>query len=120
MDCLFCKLRDQTAGQQAGPQAGKAVYEDEQCFVLQDLHPQAPLHLLVLPKKHLAGLGEVGADDEPLLGHLLRVAAQLARERGVADDGYRVVVNHNAHGGQTVFHLHVHLLGGRQMAWPPG
>jgi histidine triad (HIT) family protein len=116
MDCLFCKLRDQTVGQKDG----RPVFEDAQCFVLQDIHPEAPLHLLVLPKRHLAGLGDASADDEQLLGHLLRVAAQLARERGVAEDGYRVVVNHNAHGGQTVFHLHLHLLGGRQMTWPPG
>jgi histidine triad (HIT) family protein len=115
MDCLFCKLRDQPVG--------KAIYEDSQCFVLQDLQPQAPVHLLVLPKKHLASLDEAGAsgsDDKALLGHLMQVAARLARDRGIADDGYRVVVNANAHGGQTVFHLHLHLLGGRQMTWPPG
>jgi histidine triad (HIT) family protein len=112
MDCLFCKLRDQSAG--------KAVYEDAQCFVLQDLHPQAPVHLLVIPKKHLSSPDDVGPDDEALLGHLMHVGSRLARERGIAAEGYRLVVNCNAHGGQTIFHLHVHLLGGRQMAWPPG
>ncbi len=112
MDCLFCKLRDQSAG--------KAVYEDAQCFVLQDLNPQAPVHLLILPKKHLATPDEAKAEDELLLGHLMQVGARLARERGIADDGYRLVVNCNAQGGQTVFHLHIHLLGGRQMTWPPG
>jgi len=112
MDCLFCKLRDELAG--------KAVYEDAQCFVLQDLHPQAPVHLLVIPRKHLAGPDAGGVEDEALLGHLMGVAAQLARDRGIAQDGYRLVVNSNQHGGQTVFHLHLHLLGGRQMTWPPG
>jgi histidine triad (HIT) family protein len=112
MDCLFCKLRDQSAG--------KAVYEDPQCFVLQDLHPQAPVHLLMIPRKHLSSPDEVGPDDEALLGHLMQVGSRLARERGIAADGYRLVVNCNAQGGQTIFHLHVHLLGGRQMAWPPG
>jgi histidine triad (HIT) family protein len=112
MDCLFCKLRDQSAG--------KALYEDDKCFVLQDLHPQAPVHLLILPKKHLASPDAAGEEDDMLLGHLMQVAAKLARERGIADDGYRLVVNCNAKGGQTVFHLHMHLLGGRQMTWPPG
>jgi histidine triad (HIT) family protein len=112
MDCLFCKLRDELAG--------KAVYEDALCFVLQDLHPQAPVHLLVIPRKHLVSPDDAGPEDELLLGHLMRVAAQLARDRGIAADGYRLVVNSNQHGGQTVFHLHVHLLGGRQMTWPPG
>jgi len=112
MDCLFCKLRDSAAG--------KAVFEDEQCFVLQDLHPQAPLHLLILPKRHLAGPDDASPEDEPLMGHLVRVAAHLARERGVAKDGYRLVMNCNTHGGQTVFHMHLHLLAGRQMEWPPG
>jgi len=112
VDCLFCKLRDQTAG--------KAVFEDEQCFVLEDLHPQSPVHLLVLPKQHLAGPGVAGPEDEQMLGHLIRVAAKLAGARGIAEDGYRLVMNCNRLGGQTVFHLHLHLLGGRQMEWPPG
>jgi histidine triad (HIT) family protein len=112
MDCLFCTLRDQTAG--------KAVFEDDRCFVLEDLHPQAPVHLLVLPKKHLEGPNGLSAEDESLVGHLIRVAAKLAADRGIAHDGYRVVLNCNALGGQTVFHLHLHLLGGRQMTWPPG
>lgn len=112
MDCLFCKLRDLNAG--AHP------YEDERCFALEDLHPQAPTHLLVIPKKHLTGPHGIATEDEPLLGHLVAVAADLARARGLEALGYRLVMNCNEHGGQTVFHLHLHLLGGRQLTWPPG
>ena len=112
MDCLFCTLRDQNAG--------KHVFEDDQCFVLQDLHPQAPTHVLILPKKHIASPAAIGVEDEALIGHLLRVAGEIALARGIEQSGYRLVLNCNQHGGQTVFHLHVHLLGGRQMTWPPG
>ena len=120
MGCLFCKLRDQNAG--------KHVFEDDRAFVLQDLHPQAPTHLLVLPKKHIPGPAAIvpgsaagsGSEDEAIVGHLVAVAAELARVRGIEQSGYRLVLNCNQHGGQTVFHLHIHLLGGRQMQWPPG
>lgn len=112
MECLFCRLRDQ--------QAGQHVFEDDRCFVLKDLNPQAPTHLLVLPKQHLVGPNAVDDAAERDIGHLVHVAARLARQLGIADSGYRLVVNCNGDAGQTVFHLHVHLLGGRQLQWPPG
>jgi len=87
---------------------------------IEDIHPQAPVHLLVLPRKHLSTLQEATAEDETLLGHLLAVSAHLARERGLASKGYRTVINNGAWAGQSVFHLHLHLLGGRVFHWPPG
>ena len=113
MDCLFCRAID-------GKIPAKIVYEDERAVAIQDIHPQAPVHLLVLPRKHISSLGEADAADETLLGHLLLVAAQLARERGLDAKGYRTVINNGAGGGQTVFHLHVHVLAGRPFHWPPG
>lgn len=98
----------------------RLVHEDERCVAFRDIAPQAPTHLLVIPRKALARLGDAGPQDEGLLGHLLLVAAGLARREGLADDGYRVVINHGRRGGQAVSHLHLHVLGGRDMAWPPG
>ncbi len=112
MDCLFCKLRDQNAG--------KHVYEDERCFVLQDLHPQAPVHLLILPKRHIDGPHAVTPEDEALVGPRVKVAGGLARGQGISSAGYRLARDGNAAGGPPGFHLHVHLLGGRQLTWPPG
>lgn len=112
-ECLFCRIRD---GQIPSPK----IYEDDDAFAIADISPQAPTHLLILPKKHIASLDALSGEDAPIVGHLLAVAARLAREKGFAGDGYRAVINCNAHGCQTVFHLHVHLLGGRQMGWPPG
>ena len=112
-DCLFCRIRD---GQIPSPR----IYEDDVCFVVSDISPQAPFHFLVLPKKHIPSLDKLQPGDEAIVGHLFAVAAQVARDKGFAEDGYRVAVNCNRHGCQTVFHLHVHLIGGRQMGEPPG
>lgn len=96
------------------------VFEDEHCVAFRDLSPQAPLHILVIPRKLVPRIGLAEAEDEALLGHLLLTAAKVARSEGVADTGYRLVINHGPDGGESVPHLHVHLLGGRQMKWPPG
>jgi len=111
--CLFCRIIEHRA-------PAKIVFEDEQVVAIEDINPQAPVHLLVLPRKHLASLREASAEDEPLLGHLLIVAAQLARERQLDSKGYRTVLNTGALAGQSVFHVHVHVLGGRAFHWPPG
>jgi len=95
------------------------VYEDEQCLAFRDVAPQAPVHILVIPKKPLPGLQEASGEDESLLGHLLLTAGHIAEQEGLTR-GYRCVVNAGVEGGQSVYHLHVHLLGGRQMEWPPG
>ena len=95
------------------------VYEDEQALAFKDINPQAPVHLLIIPKKRIATVNDISEEDEALVGHLYRVAAKLAKAQGIADDGYRLVMNCNAHGGQTVYHIHVHLLGGKPMGWPP-
>jgi histidine triad (HIT) family protein len=96
------------------------VYEDDDVLAFRDLNPQAPVHVLFIPKRAIASLDEAAPADAELLGKLLLAAASYAREQGLAKDGYRTVVNTNSHGGQTVFHIHVHLLAGRQMHWPPG
>jgi histidine triad (HIT) family protein len=114
MDCLFCKIV-------AGTIPAKKVYEDEHALAFLDINPQAPVHVLIIPKKHIAGLSDLrGRDEEKLLlGHLHAVASDLAREHNLAK-GYRTVINTGEDAGQTVFHIHVHLLGGRAMHWPPG
>ncbi len=94
-------------------------HEDELCFAIRDINPQAPVHILVIPKKLIARVGEASTEDQSLLGHLLLVAGQVARKLEL-DAGFRIVINNGPHGGEAVPHLHVHLLGGRQMAWPPG
>jgi histidine triad (HIT) family protein len=96
------------------------VYETDEVLAFRDLNPQAPLHVLFVPKRPIASLNEAGPADAELLGKLMLAAADYARQQGVDKDGYRTVVNCNEHGGQTVFHLHVHLLAGRRMTWPPG
>jgi histidine triad (HIT) family protein len=111
--CVFCRIVERRA-------PAKIVYEDEQAVAIEDAHPQAPVHLLVMPRRHLPSLNEATPEDEPTLGHLFTVAAQLARERGLETKGYRAVVNSGSWAGQSVFHLHVHLLGGRVFRWPPG
>jgi histidine triad (HIT) family protein len=112
-DCIFCKIV-------AGEIPAKKVYEDERALAFRDINPQAPTHALVIPRTHVASLEEAGEDDEAMLGHLLRVAARVAREEGHAETGYRTVINTGAGAGQTVFHIHVHVLGGRTLTWPPG
>ncbi len=111
-NCLFCRIV-------AGEVPADRVFEDDRCLALRDIHPQAPVHLLVLPKEHIRSHAHALAEHTPLLGHLLAVTADLARSEGLSD-GYRVVINTGQDGGQTVDHLHVHLLGGRAMGWPPG
>jgi histidine triad (HIT) family protein len=111
--CLFCRIV-------AGEIPADLIHQDEQCVVIRDLNPQAPTHLLVIPKEHLESLDDASQKDEALLGHLLRVAARVANAEGLAESGYRAVINNGAGAGQSVFHLHVHVLGGRTMNWPPG
>jgi histidine triad (HIT) family protein len=112
-DCIFCKIVD-------GSIPSTKVYEDDVCIAFNDLTPQAPTHILVIPKEHVDSLAKTEANHKDTLGHLLLSAAEIAREKGFADDGYRVVINTNVDGGQTVFHLHVHLLARRQFVFPPG
>ena len=112
-DCLFCRIIDRKI-------PAKIVYEDESTVAIEDIHPQAPVHLLVIPRQHLPSLLEAKTENEALLGHLYLVAGQLARERGLDSKGHRTVINTGAGAGQSVFHLHVHLLGGRAFHWPPG
>ena len=111
-DCLFCKIV-------AGTIPVTRSYEDEQVIAFRDINPQAPVHVLVIPKQHIASLAQTSADDAALLGHLLAAAREIAQQQGLAA-GYRLVINTGADGGQTVEHLHIHLLGGRHMEWPPG
>jgi len=112
-ECIFCKISD-------GRIPTAKVYEDEVCIAFNDLEPQAPTHILIIPRKHIASLDKALPDQRDVLGHLLTTAAKIARDKDFAEAGYRAVVNTNADGGQTVFHLHVHLLAGRKMVFPPG
>jgi histidine triad (HIT) family protein len=112
-DCLFCKMI-------AGEIPVKKVYEDEQLIAIEDIAPVAPVHLLLIPKKHTVNTLDLGPDDTILVGQVFQVAAKLARELGVAEHGFRIVNNNNSGAGQSVFHLHFHLLGGRSFHWPPG
>lgn len=112
-DCLFCKMA-------AGEISPDTVYEDDEVLAFRDISPQAPVHVLVVPKRHIATLNELAPDDGRLLGKLIETAVAIARQEGIAETGYRTVFNCNADGGQEVFHLHLHLLGGRRMRWPPG
>jgi histidine triad (HIT) family protein len=98
----------------------KIVHEDEHCLAFHDIQPQAPVHVLLIPKKPIRSMAEVTAADSSLLGHLMVTASKIAKDLGLAEDGFRVVANTNQHGGQTVYHLHFHILGGRPMTWPPG
>lgn len=112
-DCLFCKIA-------SGAIPAKLAYQDDAFVAFHDINPQAPTHLLVIPRRHIATLNDVTPADAELVGGMLLVAQKLARELGIADFGYRTVFNCNAGAGQSVFHVHLHLLGGRAMAWPPG
>jgi histidine triad (HIT) family protein len=96
------------------------VYEDERSLAFRDITPQAPVHILIIPKKPIVNIASATEEDKGLLGHIMLVAAQIARDEGVADQGYRLVTNINEYGGQSVYHLHIHLLGGRRLTWPPG
>lgn len=113
-DCLFCKIL-------AGTAAADVIYQDNRCVVIRDMNPQAPTHLLVIPREHMESLDDASPKDEALLGHLLRISARVAYEHGLSESGgYRTVINSGSGAGQSVFHLHVHVLGGREMTWPPG
>lgn len=112
-DCLFCKMV-------AGEIKPDTVYEDENVLAFRDINPQAPMHVLVIPKRHISTLNDLGEDDAQLAGQLTLAAAKVAEQEGVADSGYRTVMNCNADGGQTVFHIHMHVLAGRNLIWPPG
>jgi histidine triad (HIT) family protein len=111
-DCLFCRII-------SGEVPSKKVYEDEHIFAFEDLNPQGPTHVLIIPKKHISGLKEAVIEDAELVGLCHLAAAQIARERSI-EDGYRTVLNVGPRAGQSVFHLHVHLIGGRSLQWPPG
>jgi len=112
MDCLFCRII-------RGEIPAKKIYEDEETFVFEDIKPQAPTHMLIIPKKHIVGLREAKAEDASIIGRLHLVAAQIARDHKI-ENGYRTVLNVGPGAGQSVFHLHLHLLGGRPLSWPPG
>jgi histidine triad (HIT) family protein len=112
-DCLFCKII-------AGEIPGHLVYEDRHVVAFKDINPQAPLHLLIVPRRHIATLNDLTTSDDELLGVMFRQAAGLARQHGYSERGYRTVLNCNRDAGQTVFHIHLHLLAGRGFGWPPG
>ncbi len=112
-DCIFCKVG-------AGQVASRVVFQDEEVLAFEDLNPQAPVHVLIIPKRHIGTLSEMRAGEQALLGHLLEAATLVAEKKGIVESGYRVVANTGKDGGQTVFHLHLHVLGGRRMTWPPG
>ncbi|GEK74288.1 MULTISPECIES: histidine triad nucleotide-binding protein [Halomonas] len=113
MDCLFCKIIKREI-------PADIVYEDDEVLAFNDIDPKAPTHQLIVPKRHIATLNDIEEDDLALVGRLQFTAARLAREAGFADDGYRVVMNCNEQGGQTVYHIHMHLMGGRRFTWPAG
>ncbi len=113
MSCLFCRIV-------SGEIPASKVYEDDDVVAFGDINPQAPLHVLVVPRRHIATLNDVSESDQALVGQLVRRAAAIAAERGYAERGYRTVFNCNAEAGQTVFHIHLHLLAGRTLVWPPG
>ncbi|HIB26392.1 MAG TPA: histidine triad nucleotide-binding protein [Candidatus Marinimicrobia bacterium] len=112
-ECLFCKMV-------SGDIPCEKVYENELILSFRDIDPKAPTHILIIPKKHIETLNEINENDQDLLGELLLMAKKIAKDEGIDASGYRTVFNCNADGGQTVFHIHMHLLGGRLMAWPPG
>ena len=111
--CLFCGII-------SGKVPGDQIHQDDVCIAIRDINPQAPTHVLIIPREHMESLNEASHRDESLLGHLLRIGARIANDEGHAEDGYRTVINTGAGVGQSVFHLHVHVLGGRRMNWPPG
>lgn len=110
-DCLFCRIASKEI-------PAKVVAEDDHCVAFRDINPQAPVHVLVIPREHVASLNHI--EDDAVVGRMHRLAAKIARDEGLAERGYRTVLNTNADAGQTVFHIHLHLLGGRHMGWPPG
>jgi len=112
-DCLFCKMIEGTI-------PTEVVYQDEEVFAFKDINPQAPVHILIIPKKHLATTNDLQPEHAEMIGKLYLTAKKIAHDEGVADAGYRTLINCNAQAGQSVYHIHLHLLAGRQMHWPPG
>jgi histidine triad (HIT) family protein len=112
-DCLFCAIV-------GGKAKTNIVYQDERVVAFKDIRPRAPVHFLIIPRKHISGVLDIEPEDSELIGEVFQVAARLAREHGIGESGFRVVVNSGPDAGQSVFHLHYHLIGGRQMSWPPG
>ncbi|GAB4486534.1 MAG: histidine triad nucleotide-binding protein [Thermodesulfovibrionales bacterium] len=112
-NCIFCKIRAKTI-------PARIVHEDEHLFAFEDINPQAPVHILLVPNRHIPTTLDIRDQDREIVGRLFQAAARIARERGIAEPGFRLVMNTNADAGQTVFHIHLHLLGGRAMGWPPG
>lgn len=113
MDCLFCKIAEKKI-------PAKIVYEDQNVLAFEDLNPQAPVHILIIPRKHIATSLDITDEDNALIGEMFQAANKISHERGIAARGFRLVMNCNRDAGQTVFHIHLHLLGGRFMNWPPG
>jgi histidine triad (HIT) family protein len=113
MGCIFCEIVTRQ-------RPADIVYEDEHALAFRDVRPQAPVHILIVPRKHIIGPAEVDGANEQMAGHLVAAAVLIAQQEGIATEGYRLVLNQGSHGGQSVFHLHLHLLGGRRMGWPPG
>ena len=112
-DCLFCKMI-------SGEIPCDIVYENESVFAFRDIDPKAPTHILLIPRKHIRSINELGESDQTLAGELLLIAKKIAKDEGIDESGFRTIFNTNSDGGQTVFHMHMHILGGRKMAWPPG
>jgi histidine triad (HIT) family protein len=112
-DCLFCKIINREI-------PASIVYEDDRVLAFNDINPQGPTHVLIVPKRHISSLNELTPDDDGAVGELVRRAAAIASERGISEGGFRTVFNTNRDAGQTVFHIHLHLIGGRRLSWPPG
>lgn len=112
MDCLFCKIINKEI-------PAEIIYEDEHVIAFNDISPQAPTHALIIPRKHIATLNDISAEDTEVVGHMVKTAATIAKQLGIDESGYRTVFNCNSDGGQTVYHIHLHLLGGKPMGWPP-
>jgi histidine triad (HIT) family protein len=112
-NCIFCKIAN-------GDIPSEKVYEDDKIFVFKDIKPEAPVHILIIPKKHIESLNDIQEYDGDIISHIFLKAKDIAKELGIEKSGYRIVSNCGEHGGQTVFHIHFHLIGGRELAWPPG
>ncbi len=112
-DCLFCLISQRQA-------PAEVVFEDDKVMAFKDINPKAPVHLLIIPKKHISSLNDISEKDKELLGHLILIATHLAQEKNLKETGYRLVINTGPHSGQQIFHLHLHLLAGRHFSWPPG
>jgi histidine triad (HIT) family protein len=112
-NCLFCKIV-------GGQIPAQIVYQDSECVAFRDINPQAPTHILIIPRRHIPTTNDLQSEDQALVGHLTLAAAEIARQEGIEEEGYRLVMNCNEGAGQSVFHIHLHLLGGRGFGWPPG